>query len=40
MTPRDVDLLTDAEYRALWEYAERDARDQERQARRAARGRR
>jgi hypothetical protein len=37
MTPRDVDALTSLEYRALWEYAEQDARDHERAARQARR---
>lgn len=39
MTPRDVDQLSDVELQAFWEYAERDSREQQRQARRAARGR-
>jgi hypothetical protein len=40
MTPRDIDALTSTEYQALWEYAEQDARDHDRQARQAARRRR
>jgi hypothetical protein len=39
MTPRDVDRLTDVELRAFWEYAERESRDQQREARKAARRR-
>ena len=39
MTPRDVDQLSDAEYRAFWTYLEDEVREVERQARRARRGR-
>ena len=39
MTPRDVDHLSDAEYRAFWQYFEDEIRETERQARRARRGR-
>jgi len=39
MTPRDVDQLSSDEYAALWDYAEREARDQQREQRRAARKR-
>jgi hypothetical protein len=39
MTPRDVDQLTAEEYRAFWDYVEQEVREQERQARRAKRGR-
>jgi hypothetical protein len=40
MTPRQVDELTHDELLAFWRYAEQQARDQDREARRAARGRR
>jgi hypothetical protein len=40
MTPRDIDQLTSVEYHALWDYVERDVREQEREQRRAARRRR
>lgn len=33
MTPRDVDQLTPAEYRAFWRHAEQDIRAQNRAAR-------
>jgi hypothetical protein len=39
MTPREVEELTPTELQAFWQYAEEDARAQERAARRAARGR-
>jgi hypothetical protein len=39
MTPRDVDELTHDEYLALWRYAEQEAREQQREARKAARNR-
>ena len=34
MTPRDVEQLTNDEYRAFWRYAEQDVRAQNRAARR------
>jgi hypothetical protein len=34
MTPRDVEQLTNAEYRAFWRYAENDIRAQKRANRR------
>lgn len=37
MTPREVDEMTDSEYRAFWKYAEDDVREQNRAARKAAR---
>jgi hypothetical protein len=37
MTPRDVDLLSDAEYRAMVTYANRETREAKRAARAAAR---
>jgi hypothetical protein len=39
MTPREVDELTGAEYAAFWQYAEDEAREQAREARRARRQR-
>jgi len=34
MTPREVDQLSDLEYHAFWRYAEKEARDAQREARR------
>jgi len=39
MTPREVDELTTAEYRAFWDYLEAENRELERQARAARRRR-
>lgn len=39
MTPRDVDAMSNSEYRAFWRYAEKVTRDQEREARKARKGR-
>jgi len=38
MTPREVEELTSAEYAAFWRYRETRIRDENREARRAARG--
>jgi len=37
MTPREVEELTSGEYAAFWRYAQDDARQQAREARKAAR---
>jgi hypothetical protein len=39
MTPREVEQMTDEEYRAFWRYAEEETRRAEREARRARRKR-